>query len=140
MRLNGRSIFAIAVIFALQMAICPAVCIAGSPDRSADTQAYVAADPEPAPSHSMPPCHQGPREAPQDVPGNSGPSPACTSCSAETSLSHTAETVSHSPSLSLIVFLPAIDPAPGATFSTPLESDHEPPPARLYLLKSSFLI
>lgn len=138
MRLNGRSIFAIAAIFALQMAICPAVCVAGSPDRS--TEPHVAADPEPAPSHSMPPCHQGQREVPQDVPGNSDPSPACTSCSVETSLSHTAETVSPSPNLSLIVLLPAIDPAPGATFSTPLESDHEPPPARLYLLKSSFLI
>jgi hypothetical protein len=140
MRLSRRSIFVIAAIFVLQMAICPAVCIAGSPDRSADTQATASAESGHAPVNAMPPCHQSQRETPQDVPGNSDPAPACISCSAETPLTYTAEMVSHSPGSLLIVSLPQIDPTPGGTFSTPFEPDRVPPPAPLYLLKSSFLL
>lgn len=140
MRRHRRSIIAIAAIFVLQMAICPAVCIAGSSDRSADSQAPAAADSQHAPSSTLPPCHQGQREAPQDVPGNGDPLPTCTSCSAETPLSYSAETVAQSPSLLLIVSIPDVDRTQGVTFATPFEPDREPPPPRLYLLKSSFLL
>ena len=141
MRFNGRSIVVIAAFAALQMAICPAVCVAESPDRSADSKSgTAAADPEQAPSHAMPPCHQGPSDAPQDDPGNGDQSRACTSCSTESLLAYTAEKVSDSPSLSVAVFLPAIAATPRGKFVPPSEPDHEPPPTRLYLLKSSFLL
>jgi hypothetical protein len=136
MRFNGRSTVVFAAIFALQIAICPAVCSAGSPDPSVASQANAAGEAE----HSLPPCHKGQTEAPQDAPHEGDPAPACTSCSAETPLSHISKAVPHSPSLSLAVFLPEVVAAPGGAFSTPFEPNRAPPPAPLFLLKNSFLL
>jgi len=164
MRLDGRSIAVIAGIFALQIAICPAVCLAGSPAASVGSQAASTDESEHAPAHALPPCHKGQAETPQDAPrqGDSEPTCtscsaeaplshvfelasqppglSCTSCSAEAPLSHVFELASQPPGLSLVVLLPEIDAAPRGTFFTPFEPDRAPPPAPLFLLKNSFLL
>lgn len=141
MSLDKRFIFTIAAAFVLQAALCPAVCVAESPDGPAAAEAArAAADSARVPSRAEGPCHTDRQGAPQDVPADSDDSSACSSCSAEAPVAYPAEKVSHSLSFAVIAYLPAITPRPRARFLTPLEPDHGRPPARLYLLKNSFLL
>jgi len=143
MRLHRRTILAIAAAFVLQMALCPAECLAGSPERAAAAQsAHADSDPEQASSHDLPPCHQGKPSAPEDVPGDADGdcSSVCASCRAGTPHVYTAERVSQPPSLAVIAFLQVIAPTARGTSSTPSTPDHDPPPVDLILLKSSFLL
>jgi hypothetical protein len=131
---------AIAALFVLQVALCPAICLAGTPERAAAPSGYAITGLGPAPSQAEEPCHGGRPDAPQDVPPHGDDSLACTSCSAETPLAYTPEKVSHPPGLAVSVFFPAITAALKGRSLIPFEPEHGPPPPRLYLLKNSFLL
>jgi hypothetical protein len=141
MRLNKRFITTLATAFLSQAVLCPTACLAGSSEQATTTHAGADALPQAhASSGAEHPCHQSPPGAPESESGNRDTPASCTSCSAEAPLTYAAEGVSHSPCLA-VASSPLVTPIELTTdLDTPFGPNHGPPPARLYLLKSSFLI
>ena len=146
MRIDKRIVAAITTVLMLQGVFCSVACLAGAPAAAATQEANAAATSEHASSHAEEPCHQGRRGTPQDVPAQSDDWPACSSCSCATlladttSLAYTAEKDSAPIPLTVIASTSAVAPIAMRRLLPPLEPEHVPPPARLYLLNSSFLI
>ena len=139
MRIDRHLAIAITTVFVLQGVLCPAVCLAGGQGTEAASQERAAADSDQS-SHEKHPCHQGQGGAPEDVPSHGDDSPECTSCGAESTLIYTVEKELDPPSAAIVAATSSSVPAAITRVLAPVQHQDLPPPARLYLLNSSFLI
>jgi hypothetical protein len=139
-----RFITVIAAVFFSQAMLCSTACTASAVENeSLDLDGTALGAIGDAGSDAMPPCHQKNPASSQGDPGKPGAPDApnnCKSCSVEASLVSASEEAPHFACLTLVSFRAEMQWRASAALDAPSGPNHGPPVAKLYLLKSSYLI